>query len=173
LALGPLVRRIAAVVTDARPELDSLEVRYAPVRGWPAELTDRIALAPFGELAFVAGVGRWLRMLRAARVRIGGDPYEICRDVERAAALARRCIGTTLDLRVARRLERTLTLWTDTGVQHFNAVIDFTEDADGLWIRRRGGGPHLHVARETLIRFECASQEHLEVVSVDDPRRCA
>jgi hypothetical protein len=173
LAQRALTKRLAAVVTDAEAELDSLTVRYAPVRGWPSELIDRIPLAPFGELAFVAGVGRWLRMLRAARVRVDGDPYELCRSAERAAELARRCIGTTLQLVVARRLERSLTLWTDTGVQHFNAVIDFTESIDGLWIRRRGGGPLLHVARETLIRFESAAQEHLEVVSVDGSRRCA
>jgi hypothetical protein len=173
LALRPLVRRLAAVVSDTRAELETLVVRYAPVRGWPAELFDRIELAPTGELAFVASVGRWLRMLRAARVRVDGDPYELCRDLERAAALAHRCVGATLELVVARRLERTLTLWTDTGVQHFNAVIDFAESSDGLLIRRRGGGPLLHVARETLIRFESASQERLEVVSVDVPRRCA
>lgn len=173
MALRPLARRIAAVVTDTRAELDSLVVRYAPVRGWPSELTDRIALAPDGELAYVAGVGRWLRMLRAARVRIDGDPYQICRDVARAAELARRCIGTTLELVVARRLERTLTLWTDSGVQHLGAVIDFAESGDGLLIRRRGGGPLLHVSRETLIRFESSAQERLEVVSVDVPRRCA
>ncbi|MFI5316156.1 MAG: hypothetical protein ACHQ6T_10665 [Myxococcota bacterium] len=173
MAQRALTKRLAAVVSDAAAEFDSLTVHYAPVRGWPAELVDRIPLAPFGELAFVAGVGRWLRMLRAARVRIDGDPYELCRNAERAAELARRCIGTTLQLVVARRLERSLTLWTDTGVQHFNAVIDFTESVDGLWIRRRGGGPLLHVARETLIRFESAAQEHLEVVSVDGSRRCA
>lgn len=173
MALPALVKRLAAVVHDTAAELDSIAVTYAPVRGWPAELVDRIPLSPAGELAFVAGVGRWLRMLRAARVRVEGDPYQVCRDVERAAELARRCIGTTLSLVVARRLERSLTLWTDTGVQHFNAVIDFTESADGLWIRRRGGGPLLHVARETLIRFESTAQERHEVVSVDDPRRCA
>jgi hypothetical protein len=161
------------VVTDAAAELDSVVVTYTPTRGWPAELHDRIPLSPLGELLFVAGVGRWLRMLRAARVHVDGDPYQVCRDVDRAAELARRCIGTTLSLVVARRLERSLTLWTDTGVQHFNAVIDFAEGVDGLWIRRRGGGPTLHVARESLIRFESSSQEHLEVVSVDDPRRCA
>jgi hypothetical protein len=173
LALPALQKRLDAVVTDAAAELDSIVVRYAPTRGWPKELEDRIPLAPVGELAYVAGVGRWLRMLRAARVRIDEDPYVLCRDVERAAELARRCIGTTLRLVVARRYERSLTLWTDTGVQHFGAVIDFTESPDGLLIRRRGGGPMLHVARETLIRFESSSQEHLEVVSVEVPRRCA
>ena len=161
------MKRLSAVVSGASAELDTLAVRYTPTRGWPAELVDRIPLGPPGELATIAGVGRWLRMLRAARVSVDGDPYAICSDVERAAALARRCVGTTLTLVVARRLERTLTLWTDSGVQHFNAVIDFTESVEGLWIRRRGGGPVLHVPRETLIRFEPASQEHLEVVSVD------
>ena len=161
------MKRISAVVSDATAELESVAVRYAPTRGWPPELVDRIPLGPPGELATIAGVGRWLRMLRAARVSVDGDPYAICRDVEQAAALARRCVGTTLRLVVARRLERALTLWTDSGVQHFGAVIDFSESSDGLWIRRRGGGPVLHVPRETLIRYEPSSQEHVEVVSVD------
>jgi hypothetical protein len=156
-----------------RSEADSLLVRYAPTRGWPSELFDRIPLGPPGDLVYVAGVGRWLRMLRAARVHVPEDPYQLCRDVERARELAQRCVGATLELVVAKRLERTLTLWTDAGVEHMSSVLDFVESADGLTIRRRGGGPLLHVARESLIRFEAATQERLEVVSVDGARRQA
>ena len=57
------------------------------------------------------------------------------------------------------------------GVEHVGAVVDFIEGADGLLIRRRGGGPLMHVARESLIRFESALLERLEVISVDLPPR--
>jgi hypothetical protein len=171
LALAKLAKKIAAVMTDARAESESLAVRYTPTRGWPAEIVDRIPLASPGDLAYVAGVGRWLRMLRAARIHLDEDPYMLCRDVERAAELARRCVGATLQLVVARRLERSLTLWTDAGVEHISRVMDFVESADGLTIRRRGGGPLLHIARESLIRFAAATEERLEVVSVDGLRR--
>ena len=69
---------------------------------------------------------------------------------------------------VARRLERSLTLWTDTGVQHFGAVIDFIEGPPtGSGSDAAAADPLLHVARESLIRFESALHEHLEVISVE------
>ncbi len=154
-------------MTAADAELNTLVVRYAPQRGSPNEIEDRIQLGSGGEMAGVYGVGRWLRILRAGRVHVPGDPYSICRDPEHALALLRRCVGTPVQLVLARRLERSLTLWTDSGVERIGAVIDFVEGADGLLIRRRGGGQLLFVARESLIRFESALLERMEVVSVD------
>jgi hypothetical protein len=155
------------VVTAADAELHTLVVRYTPLRGSPNEIEDRIYLGASGEVAAVYGVGRWLRIMRAGRVHVPGDPYVLCRDTEQALGLLRRCIGTSVQLVLARRLERSLTLWTDTGVERIGAVIDFVEGADGLLIRRRGGGQLLYVARNSLIRFESSLLERMEVVSVD------
>jgi len=160
------------VLTAADAELETLVVRYAPQRSAQSEIEDRIALGPRGDVAAVYGVGRWLRILRAGRVHVPGDPYVVCRDIDFALELLRRCIGSSVELIVARRLERSLTLWTDHGVERIGSVVDFVEGADGLVIRRRGGGPLMYVARESLIRFESALLERLEVVSVDVPRRC-
>jgi hypothetical protein len=154
-------------VTAADAELATLVVRYAPQRGSPTEIEDRIYLGRPGDVAAVYGVGRWLRILRAGRVHVPGDPYEVCRDTERALALVRRCIGASVQLVLARRLERSITLWTDSGVERIGAVLDFVEGADGLLIRRRGGGALVYVARESLIRFESALLERSEVISVD------
>jgi hypothetical protein len=160
------------VVTAADAELATLVVRYTPLRGSPAEIEDRIYIGRPGEVAAVYGVGRWLRLLRAGRVHVSGDPYELCRDTARALELLRRCIGANVELLLSRRLERSLTLWTDTGVERIGAVMDFVEGADGLIIRRRGGGALMYVARESLIRFESALVERLEVVSVEVAARC-
>ena len=102
------------MVTAADAELSTLVVRYAPLRGSPKEIEDRIYVGRPGEVAAVYGVGRWLRLLRAGRVHVTGDPYELCRDTERALELLRRCIGANVELLLARRLERSITLWTDT-----------------------------------------------------------
>ncbi len=158
-------------MTSADADLATLVVRYTPQRGSPSEIEDRIYLGRPGEVAAVYGVGRWLRILRAGRVHVPGDPYQICHDPEHALTLLRRCIGASIHLIVARRLERSITLWTDAGVEHVGAVMDFVEGVDGLLIRRRGGGPLMHVARESLIRFESALIERLEVISVDLPPR--
>jgi len=160
------------VVTAADAELATLVVRYTPLRGSPAEIEDRIYVGRPGEVAAVYGVGRWLRLLRAGRVHVSGDPYELCRDTARALELLRRCIGANVELLLSRRLERSLTLWTDTGVERIGAVMDFVEGTDGLIIRRRGGGALMYVARESLIRFESALVERLEVVSVEVAARC-
>ena len=160
------------MVTAADAELSTLIVRYAPLRGGPNEIEDRIYVGRPGEVAAVYGVGRWLRILRAGRVHVTGDPYELCRDTERALELLRRCVGANVELLLGRRLERSITLWTDTGVERIGAVMDFVEGADSLIIRRRGGGPLMYVARESLIRFESALLERLEVISVDLPPRC-
>ena len=159
-------------MTAADAELATLVVRYAPLRGSPTEIEDRIYIGRPGEVAAVYGVGRWLRLLRAGRVHVSGDPYELCRDTDRALELLRRCIGANVELLVARRLERSITLWTDSGVERIGAVMDFVEGTDGLIIRRRGGGALIYVARDTLIRFESALLERLEVIAVDLPPRC-
>jgi len=160
------------VVTAADAELATLVVRYAPQRGGPAEIEDRFFIGRPGDVAAVYGVGRWLRILRAGRVHVPGDPYEVCRDTDRALALLRRCIGASVQLVLARRLERTITLWTDSGVERIGAVIDFVEGTDSLLIRRRGGGALMYVPRDSLIRFESALLERLEVISVELPPRC-
>ena len=160
------------MVTAADAELATLVVRYTPLRGSPAEIEDRIYIGRPGEVAAVYGVGRWLRLLRAGRVHVSGDPYELCRDTDRALELLRRCIGANVELLLSRRLERSLTLWTDSGVERIGAVMDFVEGADALIIRRRGGGPLMYMARESLIRFESALVERLEVVSVELAPRC-
>jgi len=160
------------VVSAADAELATIVVRYAPQRGSAAEIEDRIFLGRPGDVAAVYGVGRWLRILRAGRVHVKGDPYELCRDTGLALELLRRCIGASVQLIVARRLERTLTLWTDSGVERIGAVMDFVESADGLLVRRRGGGALMHIPRESLIRFESALLERMEVISVDVPPRC-
>lgn len=159
------------MVSAVEAEPEALLVRYAPERGVAPEIEDRLRLGPPGDVATIYGVGRWLRLLRAARVHVADDPYAICRDTPRALELLRRCIGSTVVLAVARRLERSLTLWTDSGVERIDGVIDFVESGDGLTVRRRGGGPLLHVPRESLIRYESGARERLEVVSIDAPTR--
>ncbi len=142
-------------------------VRYAPRRGTPAEIDDRISLYPPGEMSTVNGIGRLLRILRAARVRAPSDPYVTCADPERAAELLQRCRGTILDLSVARRYDRGLTLWTESGVERLSGVIDWEETPDALEVRRRGGRSVLRIAKHTLIRFEPSSEEYYVVTSID------
>ena len=154
----------------AEAEGHSVVVRFAPSSNRP-EIVDRIPLGPWGDPAAVHGVGRILRILRAGRVKLPAHPYHLEVDAERVAELLRRCRGITVTLRVTRRTERHLTVWTEAGVDHFHGVVDFDEDPEGLWIRRRGGSRVLRIPRHSLIRFSSTSLETSQVIGVDLPTR--
>lgn len=173
LTAAKLQRRLVSIVTGAEADGAGLIVRFTPTSGSPQEIEDRIPLAPQGEMPTVYGVGRVVRILRAARVRVPPDPYRYCADPARAAELVHRCSGAVVHLRVARRIERILTLWTEEGVERIRGVLDFLEDADGLSVRRRQGQSVLFFSRKKLIRYEASAQESLEVVSVEVPPRAA
>lgn len=171
LALAKLERVLVSVVSGAEVDGAGLIVRFSTTRGAPQQIEDRIPLSPRGAMPAIYGVGRVVRILRAARMRIPPDPYRYCADPSRAAQLLQRCSGAVVHLRVARRIERVLTLWTEAGVERIRGVIDFFEEADGLSVRRRGGQSVLLFSRKSLIRYEASSQESLEVVSVEVPPR--
>ena len=171
LRLPPLQKKLVCTVTDADVDRGALRVRFTPQRGHAHEIDDWIRLGPRGSLASIKGVGRLLRILRAGRVRRPQDPYALADDPERAVELVLRCRGAAVALTLARRYERALTVWTESGVEEIGSVIDYAEDADGLHIRRRGGQSVLTIPREQLIRFAPSSTEHFEVISVDIPAR--
>ena len=155
------------MIVGAAVEGLGIGVRYSTVRGASRELADYFQLGPRGELHAVHGVGRLLRLLRAGRVVAPEDPYALDDDLDRAAELVNRCRGARVSLVVRTRFERSLTVWTESGVDEFRRVIDYFEDEDGLAIRRLGGSSTLRVPKETLIRYAPASREYLEVVSVE------
>ena len=160
-------RKLACLVSGAERDGTSLRVRYAPVRGQPAEIEDRIVFAPAGEVRTVESVGRFLRILRAGRVRAPADPYGLHDDLDTAADLVQRCRGAAVWVSVRQRFDRVLSVWTEAGVERISGVLDFREEADALAVRRRGGHSVLRIPRASLIRYESSTRERLEVTSID------
>lgn len=161
---------MAASLVEAFAERSGVEVRYQS-RGAGRELRDHLRFGPRGSLAAVHGVGRFLRVMRAGRIRAPEDPYALAKDLEEAARLLNRCRGAELLLTVRTRWERALTLWTESGVQRIERVVDFHEDAGGLAIRRQGGASLLRVPRASVIRYAASASESFEIVSVEAPLR--
>jgi hypothetical protein len=159
------------VLVDGRAEWPDVIFRCEPVRGDRTPIEDRIRLEPRGELPAIEGVGRILRILRAARVQAPDDLYDPPNGPEQIASLVERCVGARVFLHVAQRIERILTVWTEAGVDRIEGVVDFGEDRDGLWVRRKGGQTLLRVPRGSLIRFASSSVPRPEVVSVEVPSR--
>ena len=148
-------------------EGDLLVLRFAPRSGHTREIEDRVRLSAQGDMTTIHAVGRVLRLLRAARVRAPQDPYRLVHEREFALGLARRCLGTAVQLRLVRRLTRVLTIWTESGVQHIRGLLDCIETADGLSVLRREGRGALHIARRDLIRYETTTEEDFIVSSIE------
>ena len=167
LSLKPLSSKIVCVVAGAEVEGAALVVHYTPTRGYPPDIEDHIVFGAESEIATIGAVGRFLRLLRAGRIRAPSDPYGLHRDLDQAAALAQRCRGTRVGITVKRRFDRTLSVWTESGVERVRGILDCEEHPDALVVRRRGGQSALRISRDTLIRFEVATVESLEVVGVE------
>ena len=168
MALKPLIQNRTCVLKDAEVDGGRVRVRYSPLRG-SAEIVDWLVFEPRGQPQAVNSVGRFLRILRAGRIRPPDDPYALGAEPGRAADLLQRCAGTKLKLRLRQRIERTLSVWTEAGVDRFERVIDVDETRDALVVRRTGGRSALRIPRDSLVRFELTSVEKLEVISVEAP----
>ncbi|MEE2704435.1 MAG: hypothetical protein VX614_10485 [Myxococcota bacterium] len=164
-------QRIQATVVDAEADGFFLRVRFAPIRGTPAEIEDSIRLGPRGDLEAVHGVGRLLRILRSARIRAPRDPYALADAPQFALSLLQRCRGALVCLHLRRRIRRGITVWTESGVDRIPGILDFGEDVEGLWIRRLGGQSLLRIPRARLIRYATTSENSPEVISVEVPSR--
>jgi hypothetical protein len=160
---------MAATLGGAEREGSGVRVHYVAERGARREIDEHLHFGPRGTLAAVAAVGRVLRILRAARLRSPADPYSLAEDPERAAELLGRCRGARLRLELRRRLERHLTIWTETGVERIVRVVDFHEAANGLTIRIVGSQSTRFVPRHGLIRYAARSEEYLQVIAVETP----
>ena len=167
LGLAPPRTKLRAILSSVELDEDQIVLRFNPRAGHPAEIEDRVTLAPRLEMMTVYGIGRLLRLMRAARIKPPPDPYSLAVDRQRALDLMHRCLGTEVRLHVDRRLERVLTLWTDSGIERLGGLLDYTETPDYLSVTRRGARSVLHIAKRDLIRFEAATQTEYVIVSVE------
>jgi hypothetical protein len=166
LARSPLNRKLTCTVAGAELEGGRVRVRFAPLRG-KHEIIDWIQFEPRGEPRAMNDVGRFLRILRAGRIRPPDDPYALGANPAQAAELLARCTGTALIVHVRTRIERTLTVWTEGSVETFERILDLDEQPDALLVRRTGGRSALRIPRDTVIRYDLKSDEQLEVTAVE------
>jgi hypothetical protein len=165
LALKPLTRNLTCVVTSAELDGARVRVRFKPSRG--AEVSDWISFEPRGEPQVVQSVGRFIRILRAGRIRPPADPYGLGANPDEAVRLLQSCTGARVKLKLRQKTARTLRVWTEAGIDRFERVIDVEESGDALLVKRTGGRSALRIPRQSLIRYELTSIEELVVVSVD------
>ncbi len=165
MALPRLTRNLTCTVKGAELDGSRVRVRFKPLRG--SEVSDWIRFEPRGEPQVVSSVGRFLRILRAGRIQPPGDPYGLGANLADAVDLLQRCSGARVKLKLRQRIEQTLSVWTESGIDRFERVIDVQESGDALVVRRTGGRSALRIPRSSVVRYELKSEQRLEVVAVE------
>jgi len=131
-----------------------------------ARIEDLVALGPQLDLETVAGLGRALRVLRAARVAAPGELEDwVGRDAELLERL-QRAAGAPLVLELRPRSRLRFTAWTDAGVETLEDVADVHESPDAWWVTRRHGRFPVRVPRDAVVRQRTDCERWYEVLDI-------
>jgi hypothetical protein len=173
-------RRVRAVLRSVSPTLVQglpalrLGFELVPGRGLPDRIEDLAALGPELDLASVRGVGKVLRLLRAARLAVPDDPRRLLGRVHATCVRLERALGTPVMLHLRSRVRVRFRAWTETGVEEVENVAEVVEETDAYWVRRHGGLLPVRLPRNQIVRTLTERETWFEVLHIeraDPPQR--
>lgn len=132
-------------------------------------IEDPAELGPSLTIPAVRGLGKVLRILRAARVAAPRDPLALVGDPARIATLLARAEGTRLVLSVQRRTRLSFSAWTETGVETVTDVADVIEGENEYLVLRRGERLPVRFSRARVSRGRTERECWYEVVGIERP----
>jgi hypothetical protein len=168
-------QRIRARFTEATPLRVnggvgvSLRFRPEPVRPGLDRVDDFADLGPALTVPAVAGLGKVLRILRAARIAGPLQPLDLVGREEAAAELLARAVGTPLRLALRPRFRMRFAVWTEHGVEVLEDVVGLREEPDAYVVRRRGTLVPVRFDRRTVVRQRTESERWHEVLEIERP----
>jgi hypothetical protein len=118
-------------------------------------------------VASALGIGKVLRLLRAARIAPPRSPDFLVGDPARGAELLRRALGTCVQLEVRPRSRVRFTVWTESEVESVSDVAEVLEDESTYLILRLRGQFPVRLPRERVVRHRTESETWYEVVSIE------
>lgn len=134
-----------------------------------AAAADSGAISPAGgplTVSSVAGIGKVLRLLRAARVAPPRPPYALIGRENEAASLLERAIGTRVVLSVRARSRVRFLAWTDAGLETVTDVADVLQDENAWLVLRRDGRFPVRVPRTSVVRQRTECETWYEVLDI-------
>ncbi len=177
----PATRRIRVVFTGVSPLPPSapavqegpnglrLELHFRPERR-RADI-DRIdteaAIGPELDIPTVAGLGKVVRILRAARVAHPGDIDELAGREDLVMDLLGRAVGTPLAVELRPRSRLRFTAWTESGIETVDDVLEVHESPDAYLIVRNRGRFPVRVPRDQVIRQQTDCERWYEVTEIE------
>jgi hypothetical protein len=150
--------RASGVVLDFRPENPRLGI---------GRIEDFAMLGPEFDVPAVGGLGKVLRILRAARIATPADGAALVDREQEAALLLERAIGTPLQLELRPRSRVRFTAWTDAGVETVEDVTDVLEAPDAYLVMRRKGRFPIRVPRSSVVRQRTECERWYEVMAIE------
>ena len=130
-------------------------------------IEDYATLGPEYCIPAVQGIGKVLRILRAARIAVPEDPEEtLIGDAKTVTALLERALGTLLRVELKPRSRKKFVVWTDEGVETIEDVADVHETDDAFLVVRRSGQA-LTILRENVVRQQVEFERWYEMLSIE------
>jgi hypothetical protein len=166
-------RRVRAVLSSVSPTLvrglPALRLGFVPDpgRSLPDRIEDLAALGPELDLDSVRGVGKVLRLLRAARLAAPDDPRRLLGRVHDTCRRLERALGTPVMLHLRSRPRLRFRAWTETGIEEVEDVAEVVEELDAYWIRRHGGLLPLRFPRDRIVRTSTERETRFEVLHIE------
>jgi hypothetical protein len=113
------------------------------------------------------GLGKVLRLLRAARIVAPRDPLGLVGRADHAAELLGRAVGTTVRLEVRPRTRLRFLAWTERGVETVHDVEEVIEEPDAWVVRRMRGRFPVRFERSAVIRQRIESERWHEIFDIE------
>ena len=136
-------------------------------RGAVGRIDDFACLDETLSVETALGIGKVLRLLRAARIAAPSQLDSLKGDPTRAATLLERALGTCVRLEVRPRSRVRFTVWTESGVESVSDVAEVLEDESAYLILRLGGRFPVRLPREQVVRQRTESETWYEVMSIE------
>ncbi len=157
---------VAPVAEDERLGVE-LGFRVASPRFGADRIDDFAQLGPELTVPVVQGIGKVLRILRAARIAAPRESFALAGRVEEALGLLERALGRDFALEVKPRSRVRFTAWTESGVETVDDVSDVVESDQGYLVTRRGGRFPLRFERAAVVRRQTETRRWFELVGVE------
>jgi hypothetical protein len=125
------------------------------------------AIGPQLDIPSVAGLGKVVRILRAARIAHPSDIEELAGREDQLLDLLRRAVGTSLAVELRPRSRMRFTAWTESGVETVDDVTEVLEAPDAYLVMRRSGRFPVRVPRENVVRQQTELERWYEVTDIE------
>ncbi len=145
----------------------ALSFRLERTRLASDRVDDFADLGPGLTVPAVFGLGKVLRILRAARIAPPSRALDLVDHEEDTAALLDRAVGTALRLCLRPRFRLRFVAWTETGVARVDDVEAVREQGDAYLVQRRGERLPIRFARADVVRQQLERERWHEVLDIE------